>query len=536
MTELSTGDSSRRAREERVLVVAPTPRDAALTRQTLANEGLEAQVCGGVAEVCREMARGAAAAILTEESLAGAGAEALRVALAAQPAWSDFPLLVLTQTGADSPLVLELLRTLGNVTLLERPVRVPALVSQVLSALRARRRQYLTREHLEQSERAQEALREADRRKDEFLAMLGHELRNPLAPILHALTIVSDPEVSPALASQMHQVMERQVTHLVRLVDDLLDVSRILRDRIELRVERADLAAILSRSVESAGPAVDAQRHQLTIELPEQPIEVEGDTVRLAQVFANLLTNAVKYTDPGGHLRLELRRVGDEAVVRVRDDGVGISAEVLPHVFDLFHQAQRSLDRAQGGLGLGLTLVRRLVAMHGGTVEARSEGPGRGSEFVVRLPALPSRAEDDRPADSSVTPFAELPHRRILVVDDNRDAADTLAALLEMAGHEVQTAYEGHKAVEKAEQFVPDVVFLDIGLPGLDGYEVARAVRGCLGRSTPRLIAVTGYGSRTDRERALEAGFDDHLAKPVDPGDLARALVLDAKRGRDATW
>jgi signal transduction histidine kinase/ActR/RegA family two-component response regulator len=523
------GGPSRRSLEERVLVVAPTLRDAALTQEMLASEGLESEACAGVDAVCRELAVGAGAAILTEESIADGGAEALRLALASQPPWSDFPILVLAQRGADSPLVLELLRTLGNVTLLERPVRVPALVSQVLSALRARRRQYQTREHLEQSERAQEALREADRLKDEFLAMLGHELRNPLAPILHALKILGGSDVSPSVSAQMLQVMDRQVTHLVRLVDDLLDVSRILRGRIELRVERSDLASILSRAIESTRPVVDAQRHHLTIELPDRPIEIEGDVVRLAQVFANLLNNAAKYTDPGGHLALTLRLIGGEAVVRVLDDGVGMSTDVLPHVFDLFHQAQRSLDRAQGGLGLGLTLVRRLVVMHGGSVEARSEGPGRGSEFIVRLPALPVRSEAVPSQAPSGEVFPALPHRRILVVDDNRDAADTLAALLELGGHEVQTAYEGRRAVEKAEQFVPDIVFLDIGLPGLDGYEVARAVRDCLGPATPRLIAVTGYGSRTDRERALGAGFDDHLAKPVELADLVRTLA-DAPR------
>jgi signal transduction histidine kinase/ActR/RegA family two-component response regulator len=383
----------------------------------------------------------------------------------------------------------------------------------------------------EELRQSQEALRETDRRKDEFLAMLAHELRNPPAPILNSLYILNMPAADPAVAGQAREVIERQVQHLVRLVDDLLDVSRIMRGKIVLRKERLDLSVAIARAVETAQPVIDSRGHRLTVALAPEPIAVDADLVRLAQVIANLLNNAAKYTDPGGEIRLSTERRDGEAVVRVRDTGVGIAADVLPRVFDLFVQADRSLDRAHGGMGVGLTLVRTLVERHGGTVVASSEGVGRGSEFVVRLPLMPERRPEARPpSDDAVLavrrdPSGQLPARRVLVVDDNADAADSLAILLRMYGQIVRVVHDGMAALEAAQCEPPDVVFLDLGMPGMNGFEVARRLRQQPATENALLVAVTGWGQAEDRRRTHEAGFDHHLVKPVDAGAVQGLLA-----------
>jgi len=366
-------------------------------------------------------------------------------------------------------------------------------------------------------------LADADRRKDEFLAMLAHELRNPLAPVRTGLEVLrmkagADPEVD-----RLAEMMGRQVGQIVRLVDDLLDVARITRGTVVLRRERVELGAVVRQAVEAGRPLVEARRHALTVTPAAEPVYVDGDPARLAQVVGNLLNNAAKYTDEGGRVWLETRRDGAEAVVSVRDTGAGIAADVLPRVFDLFTQADRTLDRSQGGLGVGLTLVRRLVELHGGTVAAASPGPGRGSEFVVRLPLASGVGTE--PTRAVASPPAGRPApRRVLVVDDNVDAADSLAMLLRLTGHTVWTAYGGPSALEAAERHRPEVVLLDIGLPGMDGYEVARRLRsGAAAAAT--LLALTGYGQETDRRKTHEAGFDHHLVKPVDPDDLVRLFA-----------
>jgi PAS domain S-box-containing protein len=373
-------------------------------------------------------------------------------------------------------------------------------------------------------------LREADRRKDEFLATLAHELRNPLAPIRNAVAILKGPCANGADAARARDMMERQLRHLVRLVDDLLDVSRIVRGKIELRTEPVELRAAVESAVETAQPLIDAQGHALAVSLPAGPVWLEADAVRLSQVIANLLTNAAKYTEPGGRIDLAAERVGDEAVVRVSDTGIGIEPELLPRVFEPFVQEGRSAARAQGGLGIGLTLVRGLVQMHGGSVSAHSEGPGRGSEFVVRLPAPRGgggRATDEsRGIDSSVTlPPPPLGAKRVLVVDDNADAAESLAVLLRMAGHTVATAHTGPQALEAARAARPEVVVLDIGLPGMDGYEVARRLREQAGCERALLVALTGWGQEEDRRRSREAGFDLHLVKPVELEEMLSVLA-----------
>jgi signal transduction histidine kinase len=505
--------------EGRVLVLAPTGRDGANSEAVLGRAGIACAVCRTVDDLCREVGAGAGAVLLTEEALDLDRAGRLADTLRRQPPWSDLPVVALSRGGPDSPAALRAMETLGNVILLERPVRVSTLQTAVRTALRARARQYQSRAHLAQ-------LREADHRKDEFLAMLAHELRNPLAPLSNALHIVRQrgPE-RRAVVRQAWDLMDRQVAHLVRLVDDLLDVSRITRGKVELRKQAVDLAEAATRAVESARPLIDARRHRLIYEGPAAPVRVQADPVRLTQVIGNLLNNAAKYTDEGGRISLTIGREQADAVVRVRDTGVGISAEMLHRVFDLFTQADRTLDRAQGGLGIGLTLVRSLVELHGGSVQALSGGLGAGSEFVVRLPALTAEEESGGPASPEMA--APVTPRRVLVVDDNVDNAESLALLLRLGGHEARTAQTGPGAIAAASEFRPEVVLLDIGLPGMDGYEVARRLREGTGGKTLLLVAQTGYGQEDDRCRSRQAGFDAHLVKPIDPGTLL-TLLADA--------
>ncbi len=378
--------------------------------------------------------------------------------------------------------------------------------------------------------RAEERLREADRRKDEFLAMLAHELRNPLAPIRNAVQVIRllgrpDPDVR-----RFAEMIERQVQTMTRLVDDLLDVSRITQGKIKLQKGPVELAAVVAQAVETARPLIEARRHELTVALPAEPVRLEADATRLAQVIGNLLTNAAKYTEEGGHVWLTAEREGSTAVVRVRDTGVGIPPELLGKVFDLFAQVDRSLARSEGGLGIGLTLVKSLVEMHGGRVEARSEGEGKGTELVVRLPIrqpphAPDAANFERALDRPAPP------RRVLVVDDNVDAAESLAMLLRVGRHDVRTAQDGATALQVAEAFRPEVVLLDLGLPRMDGFEVARRLREQEGVEKALLVALTGHGQEEDRRRSLEAGFDAHLVKPADPAALQRLL---AGRGRSS--
>ena len=368
---------------------------------------------------------------------------------------------------------------------------------------------------------AEERLRDADRRKDEFLATLSHELRNPLAPIRNSLHILRLADADPAQRGHVLGMMERQVEHLVRLVDDLLEVSRISRGKIQLRREPVELGAVLRSAVEASRPLIEQQQQALRVHVPDEPVVLEADAVRLTQVVSNLLNNAAKYSEPGGRIGLGAWRDGDEVVISVRDTGVGIPREMLPRVFDLFAQVDGTRGRAQGGLGIGLMLVRSLVEMHGGRVEARSEGEGRGSEFVVRLPCgadLREAREDEAP------PADDLRARRVLVVDDNVDAAQSLSVLLELKGHDVRVAHDGVSGLELARAFAPEVILLDIGMPDVDGYEVARRVRREPALGGALLVALTGYGQEEDRRRSRDAGFDGHLVKPLDVGALERLL------------
>jgi signal transduction histidine kinase/ActR/RegA family two-component response regulator len=381
----------------------------------------------------------------------------------------------------------------------------------------------------------EEALREADRRKDEFLAMLAHELRNPLAPIRNSLHILRLLVRNDPTADSAGEMMERQVGHMVRLVDDLMEVSRITRGSIELRKERLEAAAIVRSAVETSRPVIDGARHELVIAVPSDPVTLEGDHVRLTQVISNLLNNAAKYTEAGGRIWLTIRREGGDALISVKDTGIGIPDDILPHVFDPFVQGARTTPHTQGGLGIGLTLVKRLVEMHGGSVEARSDGAGRGSEFVVRLPLVEQPPAVDASGRSGRS-SAVLTQRRVLVVDDNRDAAESMRLLLELLGAEVRVAYDGQDALELLESYQPAVVLLDIGMPGMDGHEVARRIRQRPQLGNVTLIALTGWGQDEDRRRSELAGFDHHLIKPADVRTLESLLdSLDEPAGASRT-
>lgn len=366
-----------------------------------------------------------------------------------------------------------------------------------------------------------QALRDADQNKDEFLAMLAHELRNPLAPMRNALAILDQRGSQTEAAIRLRDVLTRQTSHLSRLVDDLLDMARITSGKVTLRREPVELARVIAQAVETSRPLIDAKRHALSVDMAAEPVWLEADPVRLAQVFANLLNNAAKYTDEGGRIRVNVARDGDEAVIHIQDNGIGLTPEMLPRVFDLFTQVSTGIARTAGGLGIGLTLVRRLVELHGGSVSVTSHGAGTGSDFVVRLPiAAQLRATGEH---RDVAPHGAS--KRVLIVDDNLDALDMMSMLLEMYGHIVETAADGIKAIEVARTFRPEVMFLDLGLPGRDGYEVARILRQEFPKGTLLLVALSGYGRDEDRRRTRETGFDEHLVKPVDPDVLEGVLA-----------
>jgi signal transduction histidine kinase len=397
--------------------------------------------------------------------------------------------------------------------------------SRIVARENEERRRELERE-IAHRERVERALKEADERKDQFLAMLAHELRNPLAPISNAVQIMKVDGLSGTHFHWSLKVIEDQVKQMTRMVDDLLDVSRITRGKVVLQKEPVDLEVVVGLAVEASRPLIKDCQHQLTVELPPEPILVEVDPARMAQVLSNLLNNAAKYTDAGGEIALTAEADGREVAIRVRDNGTGIPPELLPHVFDMFTQADQTLSRSRGGLGIGLTLVRSLVEMHDGRVSVHSDGPDRGSEFTVTLPvaARPDAAADDAAVHPDEDLGHQLPRRRILVVDDNRSNATSLGVLLRTMGQDVDEAFDGMTALELAHRHRPDVILLDIGLPVMDGYEVARRCREQKDLEKTMLVAMTGYGKEEDRRRSQEAGFNVHLVKPVNLDDLRMLL------------
>jgi two-component system CheB/CheR fusion protein len=637
--------------DARILILAPLGKDARLIEGVLHEAGFPCLVCDGGATLLREAADGCAVLLVAEEAMVVKLQADLGVLLAAQPEWSDLPLLLLAGTGAASPTVRRVLERFSNVTVIERPVRVAALVSAVRVGSRARQRQYEIRGRMEaqallsaivtssddaivstdltgtitswnggaerlfgytadealgrpvtmlipaeridekrfvlddiphgrrlvnhdsirlrkdgtrvpvaltlspivdargrivgaskivrditaqrrgeQALRAsEEALKEADRRKNEFLATLAHELRNPLAPIRNSLGLMAYAESSPRQLAYVKQVLDRQVNHMVRLIDDLTEVSRITLGKIALQRECVELRSVVESAIETSQPILESGHHELTVDLGDDDLSVNGDRVRLAQVFANLLNNAAKYSEDGSPVWLSMRRDRDDAVVTVRDAGIGIAPEMLPRVFEMFRQLDSSPHRRHGGLGIGLTLVQNLVELHGGTVAATSGGAGEGSEFTVRLPLAVSESAGESPAGDAEI---RLPRLRVLVVDDNRDAAESSSLLLEVLGAETHVANDGREALVALETFPADLVLLDLGMPGMDGFEVARRIRSDPAHRDLKLVAVTGWGQEEDRLRSREAGFDDHLVKPTGVEAL-RAVMAGVGSPRD---
>ena len=507
--------------EERILIVAPRGRDAEVVAHVLSGKAMECVVCADVGRLVTALNEGAACALIADEALDSRALHLLNAWLGAQPPWSDFPFVLLVGNGKKGVLTAEgrRLEVLGNVMLIERPVSGEALVSAARSALRARRRQYQAREMIAERAATNAQLLSAARQKDEFLAMLAHELRNPLAPIRNAAEAIRISDgVLPPRVRWAREIIERQSRHLANLLEDLLDVSRINTGKVSLKRDTIELGSILTAAIDVAKLSIDARQHALVVKLPDRPVYLNADPTRMAQVFGNLLDNAAKYTPDGGRIEIHGTPDAHHVVVSVEDNGTGISADELPEVFELFSQSDRALDRAQGGLGIGLSVVRSLVHMHGGTVEARSGGLGMGTRVSVTLPVVPAPAH--RNALPTQTERLQPQRLHIVVVDDNDDAASSLATLLELSGHHVRTAHDGPRALDECRTRQPDVVLLDIGLPGMDGYEVARRLKEMPAMADAILIAITGYGQADDVARSRKAGFDHHLVKPIEPGNL----------------
>ena len=537
-----TQPAPERELEQCVLVVMPGPRDLVRTQQILGDAGIATRPCARLSQLSAELSRGAAALLLTEEVVRADSGGDIERALGEQPPWSMIPLLVLGGDGGMDRVERMGLERYPAVTVLDKPVRTRALIGAAQSALRARANQLQVRDLLRERERQSaalekqeeklraaleavskqaEQLRTRDNLKDQFLATLAHELRNPLAPITSGLSLLeakADPRSERTLA-----VMRRQVSHMVRLIDDLLDVSRITTGKLELKTERFALRSAIEAAVEAATPALNRGEHSLKVELPDGDSYVVGDQTRIAQVVSNLLNNAGKYTPKRGHVELAVRRDGAEIAITVRDDGVGIPEGRLEDVFEMFAQIDQPGQRSEGGLGIGLALVRRLVEMHGGRVQAESAGPGQGSTFTVRLPADETAGALDH--DPEKGPLSVVPgRRRVLVVDDNEDARELLAVMLEQAGYETATAEDGPSAIAAANTNAPNIVILDIGLPGMSGYEVAASLKRMPALAKTAIVALSGWGSPEDKRRALDAGFDVHLTKPVFAEELGKAL------------
>jgi len=500
---------------QRVLLKTVTGKDAALTTTVLERAGMTACTCATVAELAAEIDRGAGALLIAEEVLGDPAFRGIIASLQQQPPWSDLPVLILARTGADSMAIVDAMEMSANFTVIERPIRIFSLISSVRTALRARARQYELRGVME-------GLRLADERKTVFLATLAHELRNPLAPLSTALALLRRKPLDAAAARPHYEMMERQVLHMVRLIDDLMEVSRITRGKIELKLEALALERIVADAIELSRPLLNSARHQLELRLPQDTVRVYGDRVRLTQVFSNLLNNAAKYTPAGGRVAVSVATAGGLACISVRDNGVGIPTHMLAAVFDIFVQVTDSTRIAQGGLGIGLTLVKSLIELHGGTVQARSGGPGEGAELMVSLPL--ARSDQVEISDPAARSESEILSGNILIVDDNREAADSLSILLRTMGATTAVAYGGNEAMALATRVRPSIAILDIGMPGMDGCELARHLREDPRNSRMVLIALTGWGQADDRVRVSAAGFDHHLLKPVDIAEILPLL------------
>ena len=500
----------------KVAVVSPNAADAALAVAILAESSIDAVACETIPQLGAADDPRMGCLVLVEEALSETGIHELHAAIHTQPSWSDLPLVLIATDGSSLPsLAPELFPESGNVTLLQRPIHPLSLVSAVSVALRARARQVQVRDLLEEHD-------QAVRRRDEFLAMLAHELRNPLAPIRNAVYILGTLQHDSPLFARSHAMIDKQARHITRLVDDLLDVSRLELGKVELRRQRIDLNQSVAAAVESCSAEAGAQRHQVSMRLSPSPLMAMADPVRIEQAICNLIVNATKFTPPGGSIEVSAREEEGWAVVAVTDNGVGINPEMLESIFELFRQDATTLARTQGGLGIGLTLVRRLVELHGGTVRAFSEGLGMGARFEARI-ALDA---SDARASPTASPQAAYTPKRVLIVEDAHEARESLGVIVRMWKHDVILASTGPEGVARALESKPDVAIVDIGLPGFDGYQVAQRIRGenAEWARKMRLIALTGYAQESDRARALAAGFDVHVRKPVDPTELRPLL------------
>lgn len=505
---------SERLVDERVLIWAAA-RDAELTRHFLEQDGLIASTAGDCSELCRELDRGAGALVLADELLADPATLMLQERLTLQPAWSDLPVIMVVRAESRESSIKRILEAYGGVSILHRPLSLDTLVSAVRAALRARRKQYEVRDLVSE-------LRATEKRRNEFLAMMAHELRNPLAPIRTGLQVLQSTEAKSVL-QRTRAMMERQIGHMTRLIDDLLEVSRLTRGTIELQRTLLNAEEVLTSVVEARKRIAAEKGLEIRLTLESTPLLwVHADRTRLEQVLDNVLSNAIKFTPAGGYIEVLASREGEEVVLRTRDTGVGIAKEMLSTVFDLFTQNKQTLDRSEGGLGIGLTVVKTLVDLHGGSVKAFSEGVGKGTEIIIRLPA--AQARPDLPAPITERAANGSHPRRVLLIEDNRDSAEVLATYLRSRGHTVRVAHDGPSGIQTALSMRPEVIVCDIGLPGIDGYELARRIRNSEHLSECTLVAVTGYGQTLERERGRQAGFQHYLVKPADPEELARVI------------
>ena len=510
---------------DRVLVAAPTGRDADLICVQLGAAGIRAEKKENAVAIANEIAEGVGAIVLTEEALVPDGLAALSRALMRQPAWSEVPLILLTgETSLTSKSrMVEGLDGRTNITLIDRPVRIKALVSAAQSALRARQRQYEIRDLMVQLENR---LHE----RDKFLAILGHELRNPLSAILLASQMTDG---DGKLDNEHARIIERQSRHLTQLVNDLLDLSRVVTGKIILKPQVVDLREVAAQSLRMIESAAQVQRVAITTHFVNEPVPIHADPVRVDQIVNNLLTNAVKYTPAGGHIDVTIEKEDANAVIRVGDDGVGIAPDRIDGIFEMFAQLDNAIGRAQGGMGIGLALVRNLVNLHGGTVNAKSDGVGKGAEFVVTIPL--ATAEMQAGEQKQAAPEVRKPsaaRRRIVIVEDNHDVRDLLALKLRRLGHDVSGVGDGVEGLKAIVETQPDLALVDLGLPGMDGFEVARRARQQFGNDVV-LVAVSGFGQPDDKRRALESGFDEHITKPADVHDIESLLNRFPPRNSD---
>jgi len=497
--------------ELRILIYAPAGQDAALAGTVLAGSAIASHACRSPGELAEQLALGAGGVLTVDEALQAGVYSVLDAYARQQPDWSDLPIILLTHAGLDSLPLRQAIATLGNLTLLERPVHILTLITSAHAMLRARQRQY--------------QVRETQKRKDEFLASLGHELRNPLAPIKSAVALLKHLFPASEQVGKVSDVIERQVTHLTRLVDDLLDVARITSGKVLLQRKDFELQQVLDHVSELCQPAASKRHIRITLDLPSNAVTLHADYARVVQIFANIVSNAVKFTPDGGHIHITARQAQGQLQVAIEDNGIGIEPDAIARIFSMFEQGRTVAGEMTSGLGIGLSLARQFAELHGGGIDAHSDGPGRGSRFIVTLPAnggdtpaaTPAATGSDAPAD------AHQP-LQVLVVDDNRDAADTLQSLFQLEGYAAKVAYGGAQALAAVDMAWPQLVVMDLGMPDMDGYEAARQIRQRAQGREVLLIALTGWGQGEARARTEQAGFDHHLTKPVDFAAIAALL------------